>query len=60
MLKEIQRETVANIEGDTESLTSLAGSKDVFLGVISGYQPGGATILPQKTDKLTKAQDVVE
>ena len=61
LLKEIQRETLANIEGDIESLTSLAASKDVFLGVLSGYQPGmGATVLPQKADKLTKAQDVVE
>jgi len=63
LLKEIQRETLANIDGDIESLTSLTASKDVFLGVMSGYQPGGGstgTVLPQKTDKLSKAQDVVE
>ena len=50
------------MDGDIESLTNLNASKDAFLQVMSGYQPGGngSSQIPQKSDKLTKAQDVVE
>ena len=38
----------------------MSQCKDAFLQIMSGYQPGGEGVLPQKSDKLSKAQDVVE
>ena len=60
MLKEIQREAYSNLDGDIESQSSMSQCKDAFLQVMGGYQPSAEGALPQKSDKLSKAQDVVE
>ena len=60
MLKEIQREAYSNLDGDIESQSSMSQCKDAFLQVMAGYQPGAEGAIPQKSDKLSKAQDVVE
>ena len=38
----------------------MSQCKDAFLQVMGGYQPSAEGALPQKSDKLSKAQDVVE